>query len=130
MTEREAASQACVLVVDDDAQVRQVIQWALEDEGFLVLGAANGREAMALVAGGAPDLVVLDLTLPEMNGLEVAERVRALERRPVPILLITADGQAPAKAERVGAYTFLRKPFQIEDLLNAVRTGLRSLADG
>jgi len=130
VTEREAASQACVLVVDDDAQVRQVIQWALEDEGFLVLGAANGREAMALVAGGAPDLVVLDLTLPEMNGLEVAERVRALERRPVPILLITADGQAPAKAERVGAYTFLRKPFQIEDLLNAVRTGLRSLADG
>jgi CheY-like chemotaxis protein len=113
-----------VLVVDDDAQVRQAIRWALEDEGLAVVTAADGREALGLAVERVPDLVVLDLTLPEMNGYAVARRLRSGHPQPIPILLITADGQAPLKARRVGAYAFLRKPFRIEDLLEAVRTGL------
>ena len=115
---------ACVLVVDDDAQARQAIRWALEDEGLAVLTAADGREALGLAVERAPDLVVLDLTLPEMDGYAVARSLRAGHAQPIPVLLITADGQAPPKARRVGAYAFLRKPFRIEDLLEAVRTGL------
>jgi two-component system KDP operon response regulator KdpE len=114
----------CVLVVDDDAQVRQAIRWALEDEGLAVVTAADGHEALGLAVERRPDLVVLDLTLPEMNGYAVARGLRAGHARPIPILLITADGQAPLKAQRVGAYAFLRKPFRIEDLLHAVHTGL------
>ena len=118
------ARQACVLVVDDDAQVRQAIRWALEDEGLAVVTAADGREALGLAGERVPDLVVLDITLPELNGDAVARHLRSGRAHPMPILLITADGQAPPKARRVGAYAFLRKPFRIEDLLEAVRTGL------
>ena len=118
------APRACVLVVDDDAQVRQAIRWALEEEGLAVLTAAEGREAVGLAVERRPDLVVLDLTLPEMNGYAVARELRAEHTQPIPILLITADGQAPIKARHVEAYAFLRKPFSIEDLLDAVRTGL------
>jgi DNA-binding response OmpR family regulator len=129
MTERagpagDTAPAACVLVVDDDAQVRAAIRWALEDEGLTVLTAADGREAVDLAIRQRPDLVVLDLTLPEVHGDEVARRLRAARAGPLPILVITADGQAPAKAEQVGAYAFVRKPFRIEDLLDAVRAGL------
>jgi DNA-binding response OmpR family regulator len=113
-----------VLVVDDDAQVRQAIRWALEDEGLAVLTAASGREALALSVERLPDLVVLDLTLPEMDGYAVARSLRAEHGQPFPILVITADGLASTKAGRVGAYAYLRKPFRIEDLLEAVRTGL------
>jgi DNA-binding response OmpR family regulator len=114
-----------VLVVDDDAQVRQAIQWALEDESLAVIAAPDGREAVRLAGERVPDLVVLDLTLPELNGFEVARSLRSDRTQPLPILVITADGQAPSKAKRVGAYAFLRKPFRIEDLLDAVRVGLR-----
>jgi DNA-binding response OmpR family regulator len=114
----------CVLVVDDDAQVRQAIRWALEDEGLAVVTAADGREALGLAVERLPDLLVLDLTLPEMNGYEVARSLRAKHPQPIPILVITADGLASMKAGRVGAYAYLRKPFRVEDLLEAVRTGL------
>jgi DNA-binding response OmpR family regulator len=113
-------------VVDDDAQVRQTIRWALEDEGLAVVTAADGREALGLALERVPDLVVLDLTLPEMSGLAVARSLRSARAQPIPVLLITADGQAPLKARSVGAYAFLRKPFRIEELLDAVRTGLSS----
>ena len=120
------ARTACVLVVDDDAQVRQAIRWALEDEGLAVVTAADGREALGLAGERVPDLVVLDITLPEMNGYAVARSLRAEHAQPIPILLITADGQASLKARRIGAYAFLRKPFRIEDFLDAVRAGLSS----
>jgi CheY-like chemotaxis protein len=116
--------RTCVLVVDDDAQVRQAIRWALEDEGLSVVTASDGHEAVVVAVERQPDLVVLDLTLPEMNGYEVAGHLRSARSRPLPILLITADGQAHTKAKQVGAYAFLRKPFQVEELVNAVQIGL------
>jgi CheY-like chemotaxis protein len=123
------APPKCVLVVDDDAQVRQAIRWALEDDGLAVVTAADGHEGLRVALERPPDLVVLDLTLPEMNGYAVSRRLRVGQARPIPILLITADGQAPVKAQRVGAYAFLRKPFKIEDLLHAVHTGLTLARD-
>jgi CheY-like chemotaxis protein len=115
-----------ILVVDDDVHVRQAIRWILEDEGYIVTEAADGNEALRVIGEGAPDLVVLDLTMPEVDGYGVAAVLQAQEGPRVPILLITADGQAPAKAERVHAFAYLRKPFAIEDLLRAIR---RQLAD-
>jgi CheY-like chemotaxis protein len=120
----EPSARGCVLVVDDDPQVRQAIQWALEDEGLAVMAAPDGRTAIALAGREMPDLVVLDLNLPEMDGYEVARALRSAREQPIPILVVTGDGQAPAKASRVGAYRFLRKPFRIEDLLEAVHGGL------
>jgi two-component system KDP operon response regulator KdpE len=112
-----------VLVIDDDAGVRQAIQWALEDEGLEVVAAAGGGEALALAAERQPEVVVLDLTLPGINGYELASGLRAGQSRRLAILLITADGQAPAKAQEVGAYAYLRKPFELGELIRAVRAG-------
>ena len=113
-----------ILVVEDDPQVREAIRWALEEEGLDVVTASGGREALTAASDHPPDLVLLDLTLPEINGYEVANSLRSMSDRQLPILLMTADGQAPRKAEMVGAYAFLRKPFHVEMLIDLIRRGL------
>jgi CheY-like chemotaxis protein len=112
-----------VLVVDDDAQMRQIIAWALEDEGFTIVTAADGHEALARGAEQAPGLVILDMSLPVLDGDQVAAALRATHGAALKILMITADGSAAEKARRVGAYAFLRKPFEVEDLVTLVRKG-------
>ncbi len=111
-----------ILVVDDDAGVRFVVQWALEEQGFKVKTAADGREAIQKLDEGRPDLLVLDLTMPVLGGSRVADHLRQ-QFDEVPILLVTADGHAPTKAASVGAYDYLTKPFEVEDLVGAVQRG-------
>lgn len=115
-----------ILVVDDDLNVRQAIRWILEDEGYLVREAADGNEALRLVRESRPDLVILDLTMPEVDGYAVAAALETAEGMRVPILLITADGQAPVKARRINAFAYLRKPFIVDELLNTIRRRLRA----
>ena len=113
-----------VLVVDDDANVREAIQWALEDEGFDVETGADGLQAIQRGVARRPDLVLLDLTLPMLDGYRVASDLRAAHGTDLPILAMTADGQAEAKAFRAGAYAFVRKPFELARLLEIIRQGL------
>jgi CheY-like chemotaxis protein len=117
-------SQPTILVVDDDPRVRLTIQWALEDAGLRVVMAEDGERAVQLAAAASPAVMVLDMTLPVMDGYEVASTVRATHAPSVPILVMTADGHAAEKAERVGAYEYVRKPFDVGDLVDAVRRGL------
>ncbi len=114
-----------VLVVDDNRPVRQAIQWALEEEGFGVLTAGDGEEAVRHVVEHQPAVVILDINLPLLDGYEVSRALRERYAQDVPILAVTADGQAHSKAVRVGAYDYLRKPFDLPDLLAAVRRGLQ-----
>ena len=109
-----------ILVVDDDPGLRQMMQWALEDEGYRVEAAADAEQAVAHMRDAVPRLVVLDMTLPGRDGTAVAEALRALDPK-VPIVLVTGDGNAQSKAERVGARAFLRKPFRMDDLVANVR---------
>ena len=112
---------ARVLVVDDDARMRQVIQWALEDEGYAVVAAADGAQAVAAAADHPPAVVVLDDGLPRGDGAAVAGQLRALSAGAAPpIVLVTADGRAAEKAARAGAVAYLHKPFELEDLVRAV----------
>jgi CheY-like chemotaxis protein len=113
-----------ILIVDDDPVIRAALQGVFEDEGFAVLTAANGREAIQLAAGAPPDLVVLDITLPILDGYEVATAIRAAHGPGIPILAITADGDAADKAARAGAYAFLAKPFELDDIVRTVRSRL------
>jgi DNA-binding response OmpR family regulator len=110
-----------ILVVDDDPSVRELMQWALLDDGLRVDTAADGIEALERIAASPPRLAVLDISLPGVDGFGVAHALRA---RSIPILVVTADGNAAAKAARAGAYRFLRKPFDVTDLVVAVREGL------
>lgn len=117
-------SEGAILVVDDDPDLRYAIRWALEDEGLVVTTAADGREALDIGARDRPALVVLDMGLPIVSGDGVAAGIHEAHGSAVPILVITADGRAMEKARRVGAFDYLHKPFELDDLVAAVRRGL------
>lgn len=123
-----------ILVVEDDAGVRRMIQWALEDEGLPVEVAADGREAVEAGEKKPPALVILDFALPDIDGEAVARRLREAHGETVPIVTITAADDPAEKAARVGARCYLRKPFDIRELIGAVRQALpgdlASAADG
>ena len=126
-----AVTHAPVLVVEDDPDVPEVICWLLEDEDISVDAAGNGREALERAAAYRPSLILLDLGLPHVDGFGVAAALRAAYgERAAPILTITADGFAADKARRVGAIGFLRKPFDVDDLVAAVRRALDGVGDG
>ena len=113
-----------ILVVEDDALVRRSVCAALEDEGLLVVAAADGQAALRVAALQPPALVVLDITLPILNGYLVADALRETHGSDLPILVMSADGRVREKARRVGAFAHLHKPFDLEDLVRGVRQGL------
>ena len=115
-----------ILVVDDEPAVRESLRRALALEGYDVELAVDGREALQLLAGSAPDAIVLDLLMPAVDGLEVCRRLRAAGD-PTPILILTARD---AVGDRVagldaGADDYLVKPFALEELLARLRALLR-----
>jgi len=114
-----------VLVVDDDQKIVQLVRAYLEREGFAVKTAGDGRTALALISESAPDLIVLDLMLPELDGMSVARRVR--EDSDVPILMLSARGAVADRIQGIaeGADDYLPKPFQPRELLARLRAILR-----
>lgn len=121
----EPAQKAPILIVEDDLGLAQVIQWTLEDAGFTIHRAGDGREALEWLAEHRPTLVVLDVGLPIIGGDGVAAGLRQIHGDDIPILIITADGRACEKAHRVGAFDYLHKPFDIDELLNVVERKLQ-----
>ena len=112
-----------ILIVDDDPDVVELLRLALEDSGYQVLSASNGIDALRKTQTLTPDLILLDLMLPEVNGFTICERLRN-ERATaqVPILILTAlPGHFPRLAGmEAGANDFLNKPITIEALLSRV----------
>lgn len=113
-----------VLVVEDDNDLRQTIQWLLEDEGFEVETAGDGKEALDHARQRKPALVLLDMNLPILDGYGVANGLRSIYGSTISILTMTADGRAAEKAQRIGALGYLSKPFELDALINAVRAAL------
>jgi DNA-binding response OmpR family regulator len=111
-------------VVDDDPEILNFIRGALEDEGLNVIAVGDGRQAASVAEQFEPDLLIVDVTLPVLSGHGVTLRLRELRGEAFPVLVITADGQAVEKARQLGAYAYLRKPFELDDLLASVRLGL------
>lgn len=119
-----AAEEKIVLVVEDDPDLRRIVQWVLEDEGFLVEAAQDGKEALNLAMLKKPSLVLLDMSLPLIDGYGVAAGLHKAYGDTVSILTMTADGYAAEKAQHIGAIGYVSKPFELDDLINAVRAGL------
>jgi two-component system, OmpR family, response regulator MprA len=115
-----------ILVVDDELPVRDSLRRALVLEGHEVVQAANGREALAAAAEVAPDLIVLDVLMPELDGLEVCRRLRAASDR-TPVLMLTARSEVEDRVAGLdaGADDYLGKPFALDELLARVRALLR-----
>jgi DNA-binding response OmpR family regulator len=118
-------SQSTVLVVDDDRKIVQLVRAYLERDGHRVVAAHDGREALRTFAAERPDLVVLDLMLPELDGYEVTRRIRA--EGDTPILMLTARSSVPDRIHGLlqGADDYLPKPFSPAELAARVRAILR-----
>lgn len=122
----ERMNEACVLLVEDDPALALGLGDALEFEGFKVLSASTGREALDLARSEKPDCIVLDLMLPDMNGYQVCETLRK-EGSLTPIMMLTARSQESDKIRGldVGADDYVTKPFSIGEVLARVRALLR-----
>lgn len=116
-----------VLVVEDEAPIRRFLKAALEAQGFKLLEAATGAQAIAMAASHNPDLILLDLGLPDMDGLEVVKRLR--EWSHTPIIVISARGKDTEKVAGLdaGADDYLAKPFSLEELSARMRVAIRHL---
>ena len=118
--------QPKVLVVDDEASIRALLSATLRLTGFEVRVASGGNEALAAAAEYAPDLVVLDVMMPDLNGFEVAQRLRT-SGRPVPVLFLTARDSVEDRISglTVGADDYVAKPFSLEEVVLRIRAILR-----
>ncbi|MGI5246436.1 response regulator transcription factor [Dactylosporangium sp. CA-139066] len=118
--------QPKVLVVDDEASIRALLSATLRLTGFEVRVATGGREALATAAEYGPDLVVLDVMMPDLDGFEVAQRLRT-SGRPVPVLFLTARDSVEDRISglTVGADDYVAKPFSLEEVVLRIRAILR-----
>jgi two-component system KDP operon response regulator KdpE len=119
---------ARVLVIDDEAPIRRFLRVALEAEGFGVIEAATARAGLAAAARETPGLVVLDLGLPDADGLTVLRELRGWSQVPVLILSVRADEAGKVEALDAGAQDYVVKPFGVKELLARVRGLLRDRA--
>src|SRR5205823_8482579 len=119
------AKKTTILAADDDPQLLRLITRNLQLEGYDVLAASDGQQALELIENNAPDLVLLDVMMPRMDGFTVCYRVR--EFSSLPIIIITARGQDQDKVRGLdlGADDYLTKPFSVDELLARVRAVLR-----
>src|SRR4051794_21605780 len=115
-----------ILVVDDEAGVRGSLGGILADEGYLVETAESGEQALALLERGRFDLMLLDVWLPGMDGLETLSRVKAMEPE-LPVVVISGHGniETAVPAVRLGARDFVEKPLSLEKTLLVVKNTLR-----
>ncbi len=113
------AEAPVILVVDDDPDIARVIRLALESEGLAVVTARNGRDALQRVREQRPELVLLDINMPIMDGVTFANRVR-VEFGDLPIIIMTAGAEASRYRDQLGARDTLPKPFELTELLDKV----------
>lgn len=110
-----------VLVVDDDDGIRELVSLALLDDGFEVITAANGAIALDRVTEYPPDVIILDMNMPVVDGWQFASGYRSTVGQHAPILVFTAGQSAAACAKEIGADGFIGKPFDLDHLVGLVR---------
>lgn len=120
-----SGTEPVILVIEDELPIRRFLRATLPAHGYRVLEAATGREGIAQVAAAQPDLILLDLGLPDVDGLEVTRRLR--EWSETPIIVLSARGQERDKVDALdaGADDYLTKPFGVGELLARLRVALR-----
>jgi two-component system nitrogen regulation response regulator NtrX len=131
--DREVADQQrsseLILVVDDEPRVRDSIRSILEDEGYTIIEASDGQEGLSRVAADKPDSVLLDIWMPDLDGIEVLRGIKQLDAD-LPVIIMSGHGtiETAVKAAKLGAYDFLEKPLSIDKLELVLRNALSQRA--
>ncbi|MBI3303786.1 MAG: UDP-3-O-[3-hydroxymyristoyl] N-acetylglucosamine deacetylase [Deltaproteobacteria bacterium] len=120
-----------ILVVDDEARIRTTLRGVLSDEGFRVLAADGAARALDLIAAHRPHLVILDIWMPYMDGIELLERLKTREPE-LPVIVVSGHGtiETAVRATKLGASDFIEKPFSLDTLLRSVYRAMRRGASG
>jgi len=126
----QAATAARILVVDDEPQIRRFLDIGLRAEGYVVALAENGAAGLAALASHGADLVVLDLGLPDRDGMDVLRELREWSQVPVIMLTVRADESQKVAALDAGANDYVTKPFGVQEFMARVRAMLRMRATG
>jgi len=125
-----AAERRNILIVDDEPQITRVLKTTLSSQGYAIRTASDGDEALQVMKEWMPDLLITDLRMPHMNGLELCRHVRA--KSPLPIIVLSVKGEEKIKVDALdaGADDYVTKPFSVNELLARVRAALRRVATG
>lgn len=120
-----------ILVVDDEQHILELIQFNLESKGYDVLTCDNGEGAVRIVSKEKIDLMILDLMLPGIDGIEVCKRIRNSDNKNLPIIMLTAKGEENDKIKGldIGADDYMTKPFSIRELLARINAVIRRIGD-
>ncbi|HMD89165.1 MAG TPA: response regulator transcription factor [Anaerolineaceae bacterium] len=122
------AAQPHILVIDDEPQILRALHTILTAKQFRVTTASRGNEGLTLAAAQPPDVIILDLSLPDMSGFEVTERLREWTQAPIIVLSVRDSENDKVTALEKGADDYLTKPFGIEELLARIRVALKHSA--
>ena len=116
-----------ILIIDDDDQLRKSFHKLLTEEGYAAQGAASGEAGLEIIRRRLPDLVIVDIRLPGMDGLETFEAIHALEPK-LPVIIMTAYGttETAIEATKMGAFDYILKPFEIPDMLAVIKQALEA----
>ena len=119
-----------IMVVDDEQAIRSLLSRILETEGYSVVGAADGGSALALLEEQEPDLAILDIMMPGLNGFQVLDLIR--QRSNIPVIMLTGMCEVTTlrDALALGADDYVRKPFGTRELLGRIRAKLRRVGSG
>ena len=116
-----------VLVVEDDAPVRNLITTTLESQNYKYMTSTNGGQAVMAAASGNPDIILMDLGLPDMDGVDVIRKIRTWSVAPIIVISARSDDKDKVDALDAGADDYLTKPFSVEELLARLRSTLRRI---
>jgi two-component system KDP operon response regulator KdpE len=118
-----------ILLIDDEPQILRALKTILASAHFRVISAVTGEEGIALAATQSPDVIILDLSLPDMDGISVCEQIREWSKTPIIVLSVRESERDKVMVLDKGADDYLTKPFNIEELLARIRVALRHSAD-
>jgi two-component system KDP operon response regulator KdpE len=116
-----------ILVIDDEPQIRKMLEITLESNGYKILQAINGKEGIMMAANHPPEMILLDLGLPDKNGHEVLKELREWYHKPIIILSVQSSEEDIVKALDNGANDYLVKPFRTGELLARIRSSIRMI---
>ena len=119
------ADRPHILVVDDEPQITRVLKTTLSSHGYGVRTASDGEEALQIMKDWSPDLIMTDLRMPNMDGLELCRRVRAQSRTPIIVLSVKGEEGIKVEALDAGADDYVTKPFSVNELLARIRATIR-----